>query len=159
LTWLERSGQLWKLRTSLLADVLGSIGVACFLGGVPRQSRLLALEVLGSFALLMVGQVTAALPKCAVCGLRLSTSGAARRSGPFAWKAWLYRLQACPGCGDDGSATIDSQNRWRISAVQPEKPYWTRRRVAIVLAAAASVPVVLYFVDRYVSPWYAARQH
>jgi len=126
--WLEQSGQAWKLRVAVGAAYFGFLMLAVALVLVGRSN-------FGVGALLLVpmaGALNAFLPmlvRCRVCGLQIETSSWARRLTRDARLTWIEGLESCPGCGDDGSATVESRARWVRSGVALEDPYWSRWRV------------------------------
>ena len=96
-SWLERSGQAWKLT---LADIaLFSAFIAVVGGLVLRQPA----KALVGLALAIAGLALPFLVRCAVCGLRPLRSEEARTLPRGYRRDMLRILEVCPLCGDDGS--------------------------------------------------------
>jgi hypothetical protein len=130
MNWLQRSKQAWKMRGSL---------VWCLAG--------LGLEVLGfvlrwypgffaGLALLTIYFVLPMSVRCRVCGLRTWASSAALRQSIGDRVAWLWSLESCPVCGDDGRATAESRTDWARSGKMPERPYWSGGRILLAILIA-----------------------
>jgi hypothetical protein len=73
------------------------------------------------------------LVRCRVCGLRLLGSTAARQVAASHRREWIASIEACPLCGDDGSASVSSRNHWLASGKTLETQYWTLRRTILAL--------------------------
>jgi len=155
--WLRRSGHDWKLRAVQWVSVAWlSVLLLCFVVGraypVGQQPpRLYTFFTAGMMLSLPLGVGVLALRasvKCRVCGLRLGSCAEARRLG---WRRWLWveTLEACPGCGDDGTASALGRARWAQSGSPREAVYWSPRRVMIGAMLAAAVAVALL--------WYGSR--
>ena len=93
-----------------------------------RWDTFFTFVVLASVPLGAIASLLRAFVRCHVCGLRLTSSSAARAAGSRKWQ-WLDSLEACPVCGDDGLATPDSRERWQQSGLLPEAPYWNVGRM------------------------------
>jgi hypothetical protein len=145
--WLKRSGHDWKVR---LANYAGLAPVAVLLVWFmsaraidgrhePRwMSSLFTFAMLGTLACAFVAGALRALVRCRVCGLRLASCSQARTIGSRKW-LWVATLDACPVCGDDGSASPESRTRWRDSGLPAEAPYWSWKRIAIAILLAVII--------------------
>jgi len=137
--WLERSRQTWMVRTADTAVLLGF--PLCFVAFLtlgfsqaPKWEGPLALALFGlGTALLGASVALPMLVRCQVCGLHLESSLPARRLSRSHRLSWVRSLDACPVCGDDGSATVESRERWRRSGLSPEAPYWSGRRIMLAI--------------------------
>ena len=96
-SWLERSGQAWKLT---LADIgLFAAFIAVVGGLVLRQPAKAAVGV----ALAICSLALPFFVRCGVCGLRPLRSEEARTL-PRGYRWDMLRiLEVCPLCGDDGT--------------------------------------------------------
>jgi hypothetical protein len=61
---------------------------------------------------------------------------------------WLAALQACPVCGDDGSATEVAVRAWQASGRLAERPYWSSRRILLAVLGAILVVSIGVVVGR-----------
>jgi hypothetical protein len=53
----------------------------------------------------------------------METSSSARKLSRAKRLSWIEALDACPVCGDGGTATPASRDRWRHSGMPREEPY------------------------------------
>jgi hypothetical protein len=141
----------------LAANVLAYIGIGLSVA-LPWKGApfLLIVTAFGSVILLVLAKVLIALPRCGVCGLWLESSSTGRRQ--HARLAWLTSVEQCPICSDDGLATPDARDRWRLQGRASEAPYWTRARLSLALGAIVGLPVFAYLVAEYLAPLYVASQ-
>jgi len=157
MTWLQRSGQTWKLHASFACNVVGFVGIAVSIV-LPwtgaRAPWLLLLATFGSVLLLILAPIVVALPRCDVCGLWLESSSAGRSQRDRLH--WLSSVERCPVCDDDGSASPDSRERWRSSNRPPEPSYWSRRRLAIAVAVVVGVPLLACVLAHVAAPFIVA---
>jgi hypothetical protein len=106
----------------------------------PKWVGAMALALFGvGTALLSAGVALPMLVRCHVCGLHLESSLAARKLSRSHCLSWMRSLNACPVCGDDGSATVESRERWRRSGLSPEVPYWSGRRIVLAILVTVLV--------------------
>jgi hypothetical protein len=136
-SWLRRSGQTWK---TLWALRCGAVGMALVVGffiatAVAKQTLpdWIVLFPLASLPLLAAHSVLPMLARCGVCDLHLESSAAARQLPRSQRREWLEGIQACPVCGDDGSATAASQAEWQAKGAGSEPAYWSSRRILLAL--------------------------
>lgn len=102
------------------------------------MDTVLTLASLASLAGAAVGTLLQWSIRCAVCGLRLTSSSAARLAGSQKW-AWLAALEECPVCFDDGSAEASGATQWKSKGAIQEEPYWTARRLLFATLLALAV--------------------
>jgi hypothetical protein len=145
-SWLERSGQRWKTRNPWLAILV--VAILVFVAGLISNAGTPPLWTMMVMFVLAAGGRTAGLVlplliHCRVCGVRLATSSFAKRMPVPSRLAWVESLQACPACGDDGSAAPESIRAWQASGRAPVVPKWSggdvlvRVLAALILIAAA----------------------
>jgi hypothetical protein len=112
-------------------------------GAQPGQLQTAAtVALVFSLPIALAGFAVRARIRCHVCGLNIPSCVEARVAGSRRWE-WVAALEVCPSCEDDGTASPESQARWRESGRQAEDPYWNLSRVAIVIAAIAIMLVGL----------------
>ena len=136
-SWLVLSGQRWKLRSGTACTWLG-LALLCAQFVVRGRGAVVVPCVLGAFILLTAGFVFPLLIQCRVCGLQLLTSKLALQLPLAVRTIWLSKLEECPMCDDDGSATGDVRRTWSLSGRKRESPYWSSRRVIIAMVLAAT---------------------
>lgn len=134
MSWLEASGQVWKIKaavaTAACAFIFLSIGV---LAAFTRQKAVVGIALVMT---ILVGVVNLVLPlcvRCRVCGLQLETSSAARQLARGQRFEWIQSIAACPACGDGGQATDESRDKWRRSGRRGEGEYWSVRRIGLAI--------------------------
>ncbi len=148
--WLERSGQRWKDRGSLIVAWAGGLLMAV---GAVWVQQLGPVPILLGMALGGAAFGLRWLIRCRVCGVALQGSAAMRRAGIFGEAAFLQHLDSCPVCGDDGRATSEGRARW-IQLGQPsEKPYWSWARLAV----AAGLAVLILYLSVSIGGWAGLR--
>ena len=137
--WLKRSGQFGRVRAAG-ALMVGAIGTICFswvgfATGLPRAAdSLLLLAQIVAIPTALVAVALRTLVRCRVCGLRLGSCAQARDIGRTrVWLEWIPALEACPQCGDDGSASPESQGKWLASGLEPERVYWSLTRIVLAV--------------------------
>src|SRR5688500_19992125 len=93
---------------------LGSLFVLLAFGAGrwDRSGRLLMFLLITGFALALANPLLLSLIRCRVCGLRVTGSSFSRAVPREDRDQWLGQLEACPQCGDDGDATVESRERW-----------------------------------------------
>lgn len=101
---LDRTGQTWKLRSTVWT---GIVGMAMTFGavwhGTSQGWKLPAILVIFGLALWTGGFVWAALTiRCPSCGARLLWK-AMRERTLLEHEHWLLSLEVCPACGSDGT--------------------------------------------------------
>lgn len=129
--WFARSGQQWILSAWVGGSIFGMLLVPVILFA-PQPWTFIAVA---AEMLLIPIPFLPLLARCRVCGLHIESSGAARSMTRAERLGWIRTLQACPQCGDDGTATAAARHAWLISGRASEAPYWSRIGTAIVLAA------------------------
>jgi hypothetical protein len=134
-SWLDRSGYGRRMAVASLGLPLGSLLVFVALRAArwTRSGWILFLLLVAGFGLASANPILLALMRCRVCGLRVPGSSFARAVPRSEREAWLSRLEACPCCGDNGTATLDSRARWRASGLIAERPYWSPLRVFVAI--------------------------
>jgi len=130
LGWLTRAGYAKRIRASTWTLV---VAMVLLVFGLFRLREFGPWPFLLGVALLWLGSLLKSLIRCRVCGLNIQTSAAARRLPQRQRYPWLITLEACPVCGDDGRATVESRIRWRESGAAPESRYWSIRRLAVAV--------------------------
>jgi len=139
-SWLERSGQAWKIRTAVFGAVAGItlFLLALFAGRMVdrRFSDWVALSAVIALPLLVLNFVLPLLVRCRVCGVQMQTFSSARTLSRNQRLTWLESLQACPVCGDDGMASAESRERWLTSGQRVERPYWSLARILLAVVGA-----------------------
>jgi hypothetical protein len=110
------------------------------------------LVVLG----LGVGCLNVVLPlvvRCRVCGLRVNGCEEALRFSRGDRLLWVYALQTCPRCRDNGLALPDAREAWKQEPWAPsamfQPAYWNRRRMTIAALAMIGLLVVVELAGRY----------
>ena len=147
-SWLDRSGQRWKLQWSRVLTPASWAIWLCGMALVSQRRRApgdVGMYVV--FAGVGVACIALMLPylvRCSVCKLHLKTSEAIRRTPIEEQAQWLSQLSRCPVCGDDGAARADSRVRWYEAGSPREAPYWSTARltlggVATLLILAAAI--------------------
>jgi len=132
--WLARSGQRWKVNGAVITSF---IGVIFLLSAIVGPRRWAAFGMMLAFFSFTANTLLPLFVRCAVCGLQMENSSFARNLARDQRLSWIESLDACPVCGDDGSATPASRDRWRHSGMPQEKTYWSAFR--ILLAAGATL--------------------
>lgn len=103
MTFLQRTGQLWKVVLFGAALVLGCFATL-FQGFLYAPlGKELAMQIAIGGMVLMVGSFAwAGLNiRCPKCQLKIFFY-ALRKQGFFSWFAWLLQQEDCPQCGDGG---------------------------------------------------------
>jgi len=131
-TWLDRSGQRWKLRAGTMS---AWAGVALLVAWFPFKWHFALLA--SSLLFLPAGFVLPMLIRCRICGLRLRTSRAMLEQPIGDRETWLSLLEACPVCDDDGRATSEAYVAWSASGRASERPYWSWNRLFVGLLLVA----------------------
>ena len=115
--------------------VWGLLGLSLLAVGLTHWT-IAAPTIVSAFVILTVYQCLPVLVRCRVCGLRTFTSGDALRLNPGERVVWIWSLDVCPSCGDDGTATSESRARRVASGETAERPYWSRARILIAVLLA-----------------------
>jgi hypothetical protein len=127
--WLRRSGQAWKM-TGLL--IWNFTGLALLVMGATYRALSAPAIVIG-LMFLVAYFCLPMLVRCRVCRVQTFTSANALQLGRGDRVAWMWSIEACPVCGDDGRATSESRARWIASGTVPEGAYWSSRRILMAL--------------------------
>jgi hypothetical protein len=154
--WLRRSGHDWKVRVAQwvgippLLVIVASIAIGARYPQAQMPEWVYTMFTAGMLATLPTGVAVLLLRaavRCGVCGLRLSSCAAARESGSRKW-LWLATLDACPVCGDDGTATAAAKARWTENCGQGEPAYWGSPRLILALLIVAGIAAIwLWYVS------------
>ena len=151
--WLRRSGYVKPLRVATVMTFGPMLAFLFFMvssrfdGGAQRgpvQSAATVILML-SLPVAAIGYIVRARVHCKVCGLNMPSCVEARVAGSRRWE-WLASLEACPICGDDGSASPEGHARWRDGGRRKEEPYWNLTRVTMAIAAIVAVFAGLSFL-------------
>jgi hypothetical protein len=141
--WLLRSGNDWKVQVARYAGIPPVVLLASWMFTEParyKQSALrewwLAAAIISVLMSNVLVLVLRRLVRCQVCGLHLASCARARELGYRKW-SWVARLEACPVCGDDGSASASVRAQWASKDTPAEDPYWSPTRLAVALLLAA----------------------
>jgi hypothetical protein len=144
--WLSRRGLRQRMRVANVLSFAPALALVLWFG-VESASRgqehrqwdtFLTFVVLSSIPLGAVASLLRTFVRCRVCGLRLTSCTEARAAGSRKWQ-WLESLDSCPVCGDDGSASAESRERWRQSGLSPEPPYWNASRTTVALLVMLAI--------------------
>jgi len=145
--WLIRSKQNSMLRAADYLLPLGGLAIiSSFVlfaiidqGRLPRGVDHLAVwcQLLG-LAAVLIGLLLRSFVRCRVCGLRVASCAQARGLRACKW-AWVASLEECPVCGDDGTASRSSRDRWLASGGVGEPPYWSWRRVTLAVLVVVAI--------------------
>jgi len=145
-TWLERSGQSWKLTTYPTLRVGAAI---LFIYGMHGPKALNVLSMLFSFGLALLSFLLPRLVWCQVCRLHMESSSMARALPDHDRSRWLAGLDRCPACGDDGTATAESRAAWAALGMTPEPAYWSLTRLLwVVVFTMAMMAACQVYVRR-----------
>ena len=133
---MKRSGYVRMLRVATFMTFAPMLAFLFFMISARFDQLQSAATVLLMLSLLVavVGYAVRARLHCHVCGLNMPSCVEARVAGSRRWQ-WIATLEVCPVCGDDGSASPESHERWREGGRRIEEPYWSFARVALVIVA------------------------
>lgn len=89
------------------------------------------------------------LVRCRVCGVRVNEEEPARSLSHGDRLAFLYELQRCPRCGDEGSALPAARDAWKREPRGPYPTYWNGRRISLAILAVFIMLVAVELVGRF----------
>ena len=130
LGWLRRGGYARRFRVGGWAAV---VGVLALIAGFLRLPQWGPLPFLVGWFVGALGSALTYSVRCPVCRTNVNRSRAALTISSIRRRQWLAQLEACPVCGDDGSATPESRQEWLAAGAPREPGYWSRRRVGLAL--------------------------